>query len=105
MSKDKFLSIFSRFIESIMFVILQIIFTTRILPSFSWVRVVFWAFLFLSYFSFLYFGGVFNTTIISLALVGYEIIIAYSTLRASFCRLSTISYPMDARGIIVNYSF
>ena len=31
----------------------------------------FWAFLFLSKSSFLYFGGVFNKTIIPLALVGY----------------------------------
>ena len=35
-------------------------------------------------FSFLYFGGVFNETIIPLALVGYEIIVANSALRASF---------------------
>ena len=37
---------------------------------------IFWAFLFLLQSSFLYFWGVFNKTIISLALVGYEIIIA-----------------------------
>ena len=36
--------------------------------------------------------GVFNTSIIALALVGYEMII------------SIISYPMRARGIIVNYN-
>ena len=33
--------------------------------------------------TFLYFGGVFNKTIILLALVGYEMIIANSALRAS----------------------
>ena len=43
----------------------------------------FWAFLFLLWSSFLYFGGVFNKTIIPLALVGYEMIIANSALRAS----------------------
>ena len=37
----------------------------------------FWAFLFLLWSSFLYFGGVFNKTIIPLALVGYEMIIGY----------------------------
>ena len=37
-----------------------------------------------------YFVGVFNKTIIPLALVGYEMIIA-------------ISYPTRTRGIIVNY--
>ena len=42
-------------------------------------------------FNLLYFGGVFNKTIIPLALVGYEMII------------SIISYPTRARGIIVNY--
>ena len=47
--------------------------------------------------SFLYFGGVFNKTIIPLALVGYEMIIASSALRW----LSIISYPTRARGIIV----
>ena len=36
----------------------------------------FWAFLVLLQSSFLYFGGVFNKTIIPLALVGYEMIIA-----------------------------
>ena len=41
-------------------------------------------------FSFLYFGGVFNKTIIPLALVGYEMIIANS-------------YPKRARGIILKF--
>ena len=41
----------------------------------------FLAFLFLLWSSFLYFGGVFNKTIIPLALVGYEMIIANSALR------------------------
>ena len=53
----------------------------------------FWAFLFLLWSSFLYFGGVFNWTIIPLALVGYEMIIANSI----------ISYPTRAHGIVVNY--
>ena len=42
-----------------------------------------------------YLWGVFNKTIIPLALVGYEMIIANSTLRA--CWLSIISYPTRAR--------
>ena len=50
------------------------------------------------YSSFLYFGGVFNKTIIPLALVGYEMIIANSAPRW----LSIISYPTRAHGIIVN---
>ena len=44
---------------------------------------------------FLYFGGVFNKTIIPFALVGYEIGPRW---------LFTISYPTCAHGIIVNYS-
>ena len=40
--------------------------------------------------------GVFNKTIIPLALVGYEIIIANS--------LSIMSYPTRPRGIIINYT-
>ena len=46
------------------------------------------------------FVGVFNKTIIPLALVGYEMIIANSALRASI-----ISYPTRPRGIIVKYIF
>ena len=45
--------------------------------------------------------GVFNKTIIPLALVGYEMIIANSALRTSLP--STIWYPTRTRGIIVNY--
>ena len=56
---------------------------------------IFWAVMFLLWSSFLYFGGVFNKTIIPLALVGYEMIIANS--------LSIISYPTRAHGIIVKY--
>ena len=48
-----------------------------------------------------YFVGGFNKTIISLALVGYETVIAISALRASLSR--SISYPTRTRGIIVNY--
>jgi len=43
---------------------------------------------------------IFNKTIIPLALVGYEMIIANSALRAS---LAITSYPTRARGITVNY--
>ena len=39
----------------------------------------------------LYFGGVFNKTIIPLALVGYEMIIANSALRASLAIYHLIS--------------
>ena len=52
------------------------------------VCVIFWVFLFLLWSSFLYFGGVFNKTIIPLALVGYEMIIANSALRASLAILT-----------------
>ena len=51
----------------------------------------FGAFLFLLVSTFLYFGGVFNKTIILLALVGYEMIIANSALRASFAIYHLIS--------------
>ena len=43
--------------------------------------------------------GVFNKTIIPLALVGYEMIIAYTPRR-----LFTISYPTRPHRIIVNYT-
>ena len=60
------------------------------------VRVMFLSvFIFVLVFIFLYFGGDFNETIIPLALVGYETIIANST----------ISYPTRARGIIVKYTW
>ena len=52
---------------------------------------IFWALLFLLQSSFLYFGGVFNKTIIPLALVGYEMIIANSALRASLAIYHLIS--------------
>ena len=45
--------------------------------------------------------GVFNKTIIPLALVEYEMIIANSALRASLAIF--ISYPTRPRGIIVKY--
>ena len=41
--------------------------------------------------SFLYFGGVFNKTIIPLALVGFEMIIANSALRTSLAIYHLIS--------------
>ena len=44
-----------------------------------------------------YLGGVFKKAIIPLALVGYEMIIANSALRASLALI--ISYPTRARGI------
>ena len=51
----------------------------------------FGAFLFLLVSTFLYFEGVFNKTIILLPLVGYEIIIANSALRASLAIYHLIS--------------
>ena len=51
----------------------------------------FGAFLFLLVSTFLYFGGVFNKTVILLALVGYEMIIANSALRASLAIYHLIS--------------
>ena len=51
----------------------------------------FGAFLFLLVSTFLYFGGVFNKTIILLALVGYEMIIANSALRTSLAIYHLIS--------------
>ena len=48
------------------------------------------------------FVGVFNKTIIPLALVGYEMIIANSALHASLAIYHLIS--KRPRGIIVNYS-
>ena len=51
-------------------------------------RIIFGAFLFWVYSTFLYFGGIFNKTITPLALVGYEMITANS-------------YPTRAREIIV----
>ena len=47
--------------------------------------------LFLVLSSFLYFGGIFNKTIIPLALVGYEMIIANSALCASLAIYHLIS--------------
>ena len=47
------------------------------------------------------FVGVFNKTIIPLALVGYEMIIANSALRTSLAIY--ISYPTRPRGIIDKY--
>ena len=54
-------------------------------------------------FSLLYFWDVFNKTIIPLALVGYDMIIA-KTRRYAFRWLSTILYPTRACGIIVKCS-
>ena len=45
----------------------------------------------------------FNKTIIPLALVGYEMILANSALRASLA-ISIISYPTRPREIIVKYT-
>ena len=49
-----------------------------------------------------HFVGVFNKTIIPLALVGCEMIIANLALRASWAIYHLI-YPTRTRGIIVNY--
>ena len=49
------------------------------------------AFLLFFKFSLLYFGGVFNKTIIPLALVGYEMIVANSALCASLAIYHLIS--------------
>ena len=54
-------------------------------------REFFEAFLFFLKFSLLYFWGVFNKTIIPLALVGYEMIIANSALCASLAIYHLIS--------------
>ena len=51
----------------------------------------FGVFLFLLVSTFLYFGGVFKKTIILLALVGYDTIIATSALRASLAIYHLIS--------------
>ena len=48
------------------------------------VCVIFWAFLFLLQSSFLYFGGVFNKTIIPLALVGYEMLVYTTRVNSTF---------------------
>jgi len=65
------------------------------------------AFLFLFYFNFLYFGGIFNKTIIQLALVEYGMILSNLAVRALFSFVGYLpshhSYPTRARGIIVNY--
>ena len=46
-----------------------------------------------------YFVGVFNKTIIPLALVGYEMISANEALRASLA--TTTKYPTRTRGLII----
>ena len=46
-----------------------------------------------------YFMGVFNKTIIPLALVGYEMISANEALRASLA--TTTKYPTRTRGLII----
>ena len=53
--------------------------------------IFFWSFCFYCSPSFLYFGGVFNKTIIPLALVGYEMIIANLALRTSLAIYHLIS--------------
>ena len=68
------------------------------IPCMESVRVIFWVVFVLS--RFLYFGGVFNKTIIPLALVGYEMIIANSVLGASLAIYHLIS--KRACGMVVN---
>ena len=58
----------------------------------------FGAFLFLFQSTFVYFGGVFNKTIILLALVGYEMTIANSALRASLA-IYLVNKPLQAAGM------
>ena len=53
--------------------------------------------------SFLYFGGVFNKTIIPLALVGYEMIIANSALRASLAIYHLISNARSWKHVLPVY--
>jgi len=66
------------------------------------VRVIFFeALLFLFPFSFLYFGGVFNKTIIPLSLVGYEMIIINSALRASLALYHLISNACSWNNCII----
>ena len=84
MSADKYPSLFSRKWR-LLFIY------TMTYTKMACVCWIFWAFLFLLLSSFLYFGGVFNKTIIPLALVGYEMIIANSALRASLAICHLIS--------------
>ena len=51
-----------------------------------------------------YFAGVFNKTIISLALVGHKLIMIMPTRLYAPRWLTTISYPTHTHGIIVNYN-
>ena len=52
-----------------------------------------------------YFVGVFNRIIIPLALVGYEMIIENSVLRASLANtMSYLTHTRGISGIIVNYT-
>ena len=67
------------------------------------VRVIFGGRFYFIILIFLYFGGICNETIIPLALVGYEMIIANSALCRRFRWLSVISYPTHAREIIVKF--
>ena len=61
----------------------------------------FGAFLFLLVSTFLYFGGVFDKTIILLALVGHEMIIANSALRASLAICHLISNALVEKLLII----
>ena len=54
---------------------------------------IYGAFLILIYFSFGYFGGCFNKTVIPLALVGYDMIIANTALCASLAGIIIIIIP------------
>ena len=60
-------------------------------------RVIFGAFLFLVQSIFLYFGDVFNKTIIPFALVGYEVVI--TNWRYALVGYFITSYPTRANGI------
>ena len=63
-------------------------------------RVIFWGVFIFILFQLSLFGGVLDKTIISLTYVGYEMFVATRYYPAR--RLSTISYPTRARGIIFN---
>ena len=119
MSKDKYPSIFLPQMMTIVFIILQIFFATRavlkigeyyrIFHSFSWgifghvtrlgqshaSEKIWWIIRAIipcsTKMASVYFGGVFNKTIIPLALVGYEMIIANSVLRVSLAIYQIIS--------------
>ena len=69
MSADKYPSIFSRQMETIVYLY------HALQNMVSVPCIIFWGFLALFYFSLLYFAGILSKTIIPLGFVGYEIVI------------------------------